>query len=381
MKNFRTLCRALGSFLSLALFLSSCTLYGGQQEPVSSESEDFPVSEFPAANVPITGHNASGSSDTMRGVWISYLEFDHMLSGKSEDSYRTEITEMVQNCKKKELNTLIVQVRSHGDAYYPSELYPWSSHASGTVGKACDFDPFKILIELSRKEGLSVHAWINPYRLMKDEEMEQVSDAFLIKKWYQNNDFMSQGKDGYWYLNAGNSDVQELIVQGVQELIENYEIDGIQIDDYFYDKVKPSDFGQNEEQGRKNVTDMVKQIYTCVKKKDENLLFGISPAGNYGNQPASDQSQLTNLSLWCTEEGYLDYIAPQIYWEFDHEEAPFLTVLEKWEKLVEDSPVKLYVGLAAYKFADTDILQQEIDEVNQRENSEGYILFRYDNLV
>ncbi len=378
MKQKSFFCRIL-SGISLLLLLTACTP-SGQQTSLTSEEEEFPVSEFPAANLSIPALPVE-EEGKIKGVWVSYLEFDHMLKGRSEKKYRANIQDMVKNCKEQELNTLIVQVRSHGDAYYPSQYYPWSVHVTGSPQKSCSFDPLKILIEEAQKEDLSVHAWINPYRLMQEEEMELVSKDYKIREWYQNDSYMEKGTDGYWYLNAGNDEVQELIVNGIQELITNYDLDGIQIDDYFYDKVKPKAFGESDKEGRENVTQMVKKIYQCVKNQDAELLFGISPAGNFRESPVSDSTQLTDLSLWCTEEGYLDYVAPQIYWDFEDPEAPFLEVLEKWENLVKDSPVKLYVGLAAYKFSESEILEEEMKTVLEREVPQGYFLFRYDNLV
>ena len=261
MKNLKIFSQFSICFLGLIMMFSSCTLPQKENTQNFNQMEEFPVSEFPASNLPIVPEDIEYVSNSeMRGVWISYLEFDHMLGEKSKETFQNNVIEMIQNCKEQNLNTLFVQVRSHGDAYYPSEYFPWSSHVSGKVGKTCDFDPLNVIIEQAKKQNISVHAWINPYRLMKDEDMEALSDHFSIKKWYQNKKYMAQGEDKIWYLNAGNKEVQQLILKGVEELISNYEIDGVQIDDYFYDKVKPKDFGESEKQGRSNITNMVKQI-------------------------------------------------------------------------------------------------------------------------
>lgn len=400
MKN-QKLFRLFAAFFALTLLLSGCG--NGQAQ---GDAAEYPVAEGPAVNQPLPKEggnvfeivanwlkkklsagntkkkeeNTAPAKNEMKGVWISYLEFDQILQGKSEAEYRTHVTAMMADIKNQGLNAVIVQVRSHGDSYYPSELYPWSSHASGTAGTPCAYDPFAVLMEIAKAHELSVHAWINPYRLMTDENMALISDQYAIKQWYQNKDYMAKGDDGLWYLNAGNQDVQKLIIDGVKEITEKYAVDGIQIDDYFYDRVKPSAFGQDNEKGRKNVTSIVKGIYSAVKEKDKKLVFGVSPGGNFYSIPASDESQLTDLMLWCKEEGYIDYVAPQIYWEFDNTEAPFSTVMGKWENLLKDSPVKLYIGLAAYKFAGTDILTEEIKAAEQSSVAAGYMLFRYENI-
>lgn len=192
MKQKSFFCRIL-SGISLLLLLTACTP-SGQQTSLTSEEEEFPVSEFPAANLSIPALPVE-EEGKIKGVWVSYLEFDHMLKGRSEKKYRANIQDMVKNCKEQELNTLIVQVRSHGDAYYPSQYYPWSVHVTGSPQKSCSFDPLKILIEEAQKEDLSVHAWINPYRLMQEEEMELVSKDYKIREWYQNDSYMEKGTD------------------------------------------------------------------------------------------------------------------------------------------------------------------------------------------
>ena len=375
MKHLALFCRILAAGLMCGLCLSSCAApgQGGAGNDVSV-SVEFPLAELPSAEEPLP------DGGTVRGVWISYLEMDHILRGKSEAAYREELTALLDRCEAWGLNTLLVQVRSHGDACYPSSCYPWSVHASGSVGQACGFDPLAVLLEMAAPRGMAVHAWVNPYRLMQDAEMEQVPEQYAIRAWYRDGAYMAQGEDGYWYLNAAHPEVQDLIVQGVEELVQTYDLAGVQIDDYFYDKVKPSDFGDSEEEGRSQVSALVRRLYRAVKAENPAMQFGVSPAGNFGAEPVSDSTQLTDLALWCTEGGYLDYVAPQIYWEFDHPTAPFLEVLQKWETLVQDSPVRLYVGLAAYKFAGSGVLEEEIQAVLEREIPRGYFLFRYDHL-
>jgi uncharacterized lipoprotein YddW (UPF0748 family) len=360
------------------ILLSSCQKFsvGDLQSEYDAE---FPMAESPNPNSwePISENNV-----LLRGVWLSYLEFDRILQGNSEEEYRAELQSILSNLTNKGYNTIFAQVRSHGDAYYPSDIFPWSSHASGTAGKACSFDPLQILLDCAKEYHISVHAWVNPYRLMNDAEMSTISDEYLIKQWYQKPDYMAKGEDGYWYLNPGKEEVTSLIISGIQELLSQYpDLDGIQFDDYFYDRVKPETFGENTQQGKENISDMIQSVYRCVKEAGKNYLFGISPAGNFTDHPVSDDSQLTNLSVWCTQAGYLDYVAPQIYWELDHPTAPFQTILEKWEHLLSDSPVTLYVGLAAYKFAGTDILDQEVEIIEQCKIAKGYIMFRYDNIA
>ena len=135
-------------------------------------------------------------------------------------------------------NTVFVQVRPFGDSFYPSEFYPPSSIVVGEYGEVFLYDPFEILVEAAHTAGLSVHAWINPLRLMTTEEIELISRDFAVRCWY--DDANKRGKylvlqgDGRWYLNPGYSEVCDLIVSGAREVVERYDVDGLHIDDYFY---------------------------------------------------------------------------------------------------------------------------------------------------
>lgn len=316
--------------------------------------------------------------DNVNGVWISYLEYGWIMTEKNEDEFKNNIISVFENLVSKKINTVIVQVRSHSDAYYNSQYYPWSKYVTGNVSKAPTYDPLKIMIQEAHKRDLSIHAWINPYRVMTDELMKQVPDNYCIKKWYKNTQYMVK-HENYWYLNPSNQEVQNLIVNGVNELCTNYDIDGIQIDDYFY-VPSPQQFNCDISTAQNSTTELVQKIYNTIKKINNNILFGVSPAGNYTDKPKSDTTQYTQLELWCTQEGYIDYVAPQIYWSCDDEVAPFETILEKWENLCKNNNIDLIVGLAGYKFSQTNELNKQIDIINNNDNTNGYIIFRYDNI-
>lgn len=375
--KLRYRCAVAGSVIlcSLLCMLSACQL---QEQSVE---EFYTVAEFPASpafaeqkniRVPINYQN-------MKGVWISYLEYNRHLKGKNQSDYEKQVEILLDDLVARGLNTVVVQVRSHGDAYYASSLYPWSKYVTGIADKDPGYDPFAIFLEKAHARSLSVHAWINPYRLSEDTQMQSLSERYLIRQWYGQKEYMAQ-KDGCWYLNPGNEQVQQLILQGVTELAEGYPIDGIQIDDYFY-TIPPETFGQSEKEAQGYTTQLVQGIYQCIKMVNEQLLFGVSPGGNYLAVPKSDTTQYTDLITWCGTEGYLDYVVPQIYWAFDDATTPFEEILAKWEKLLKPGHVTLYIGLAAYKFADSNILQQQVACVETSDVAEGYCYFRYDNLV
>ncbi len=374
------------AFLLLLCCLALLTGCIPQKEDGKQAEEFYPVAEFPLSPVYQKSGEETGEKtayqpvnyEEMKGVWVSYLEYNTLFKGKGKEDFQKAAAALLDDIKGRGLNTVIFQVRSHGDAYYPSDYYPWSKYVTGTYGKDPGYDPLALFLDLAHERELSVHAWINPYRLAGGEQLASLSQDSLLRQWYENEEYMRE-KEGYWYLNPGSTEAQQLILNGVAELAERYPIDGLQIDDYFY-VISPETYGHTQDQARENTTALVQGIYQAVKSRNESVLFGVSPAGNYLDIPRSDTTQYTDLVTWCTKPGYLDYVMPQIYWALDDPEAPFETVLQKWEELVKQGSTRLYVGLASYKFEGTQTMEQQLSCLENASTAQGYALFRYGNL-
>lgn len=347
------------------------------QPPVSSEPESSePASSASPPPAEMVSYNE------MKAVWLSYLEFQSF-QGSNESRFTQKIQSIFDTISAMGLNTVIVQVRPHGDSFYPSEYYPWSKCISGTMGLAVDYDPLEIMVNEAHSRGLSVHAWVNPYRTMTDAEFSLVEDSYLIKEWYNSSNrssYMIKTSDGRWWLQPGNEEVQRLIINGVNEIITQYGVDGIHLDDYFYN-ASPAQYGDTHAQATQNTTDMVRGIYQTVKTYNSQLQFGISPMGAFredASLPLSDSGDhSTDLALWCSQPGYIDYVMPQIYWEYDHSVQPFLMTLDKWEDFVTEPSVAVYVGLAPYRLTAAEI-ESQIADIESSDRSSGYCLFRYD---
>lgn len=353
-------------------------------EIVSSETESSePISSEPTSSEPNQGDHITYKQ--MEAVWIAFLEFDSF-KGSSESGFRNKIEQYFDTSINRGLNTVIVQVRPHGDSMYDSAYYPWSKHVSGTMGVGVNYDPLAIMAEEAHARGLEIHAWINPYRTMTDSEFSTVDNSFLTKQWYNSSErsqYMVKCSDGRWWLKPGNPQVQQLIVDGAKEIVRNYQVDGVHIDDYFYGG-SVSDYGDTSSQAKANTTAMVKGLYDGIKSINSSVRFGVSPAGGFreGNSlPSSDMGYLsTDLALWCSRDGYIDYVMPQIYWDYNHSTQPFTMTLQKWENFVTADSVDLYIGLAPYRLSASTIHQQ-IDDIMASSRSGGYALFRYDHIL
>lgn len=324
------------------------------------------------------------------GMWLPYVRFPDYMQGKSEESFREAVVQIMEDAAADNVNTVYFHVRPNGDAYYKSELFPKGAYLDS------DYDPLKIVLEEAHKRGISVHAWINPLRLQTAEQMEKVPDSFIVRKWINAGEPYVKNVNGRWYLDPAYPETVELIESSVREILGNYDVDGVHIDDYFYPTTDPEfDREAFEVSGSTdlaqwrmdNVNRFVKAMYDAVKNADERLVFGISPQGNID---ADYNSQYADVRRWGSEEGYCDYIIPQIYFGFENENSPFLPTLKQWEELVDDSIVSLIIGLAAYKLGredkwagdagelewinDPDIIRKQIVEV-KNSAADGYALY------
>lgn len=312
-------------------------------------------------------------SDELRGVWISYLDWEKLPA--DQDSFRREVQNMLNRCVELKMNTVFVHVRTDADAMYPSSYFPWSRFITGTQGKNPGFDPFAIFVREAHERGLQIHAWINPYRVTGyHNTWEQVSDQNPVKRWLSDadpsNDRWVLKQNGAYYLNPAIPQVRELIINGVREVVQKYTVDGIHFDDYFYPEVDNSnpnrwfDKPEYDASGstlsitqwrRENVNELIRGVYRAVKEIRPSAQFGISPEGNIEHLRSEDRL-FVDVDTWLSHDGYIDYIMPQIYWGFEHQLAngrlaPFAyeNNLKTWVSLKKKGNAKLYIGLAMYK--------------------------------
>lgn len=292
-----------------------------------------------------------------KSIWFTMMDYENMLNVKSEAEFTDNIINLLEKIKSTGFNTIYVHVRPYNDSYYKSKIFPPAPNCTD------DFDSFKIILEKAHKLNLSVHAWINPLRCQKDSELKSLNNSYLIKEWY--NDAEKKGKyicnvDGRWYLNPAYDEVRKYISNGAKEIAENYNVDGIHIDDYFYptqdesfdiEAFKQSSTSDLQQWRINNINLMVKGIYDTIKDVNPEILFGISPQGNIN----IDYSTLyADVKKWCSEEGYCDYIVPQIYYGFKNENLPFRETVEEWKSENTCENIDLIIGICTYKIGQED---------------------------
>ncbi|MDE7476780.1 MAG: family 10 glycosylhydrolase [Lachnospiraceae bacterium] len=330
--------------------------------------------------------NAAEKSSDKKACWISFLDIEEILQDKTEKDFRTNVSAMYDNVVKYGMNTVIVHVRALGDAMYPSNYYPWAEYFT-TNRNDPGYDPLQIMIELAHKKNLQFEAWINPYRLSRDNES---TVSFKITPYYKlflpyTIEYKAAGNQTCLALDPARQETRDLITNGVKEIVSNYDVDGIHFDDYFYVSGMAD---QLDVVSRKNyVNALISQVYETIKSIKPNCTFGISPAGN----PDNARTQGADIDTWLSTPGYIDYIMPQIYWTDVYvtksgAERMFTNRCKAWLQ-INKRDIPLYVGLALYRVgttsntdlgwstSDTNLSYQYVTA--KQLGYDGYALFRY----
>lgn len=322
------------------------------------ETEDFTEPEPMDVLISPNGYTAL-NYPVQKAVWLAYLDIDEMIKNASESAFRQRIASEYDKIISLGCNTVYVHVRAFGDAYYYSSIFPFAASYADRAGVMPPYDPLKIMIDEAHSRGLSFHAWVNPMRTTSDDRFEEIDSSYILKQWYDsdatNGTFLvyDRSTDYYW-LSPAYPAVRALICAGISEIVSNYNVDGIHIDDYFYPTTSSSfDKTAFEASGEKDraswrrsvVSSLVKEIYSTVKACNGTVLFGVSPQGNLEN---NRDSLYADVALWCSQPGYLDYVVPQIYYGFS-DKLPFDTAVKQWKDTVAYSGIKLICGIAAYK--------------------------------
>lgn len=314
-------------------------------------------------------------SDDMKGVWVATVyNLDFPTKATTDELVlKNEIVKILDDIYSLGFNAVFFQVRPSADAFYESDIFPWSKYLTGSNGKAPNggFDPLKFWIDEAHKRGIEVHAWINPYRVTKngDEEYASISSNSPAKK-YPN--YIVKYSDGNYYFNPGIPEVRKLVVDGAVEIVKKYDVDGIHMDDYFYPGSNFNDldtyskygsgFSNIDDWRRNNVDLLICELEKAIHEVNPKVSFGISPFAVWRNSSSSPLGSNTNSTetysahyadtrKWV-KNNWIDYIAPQIYWEVGHKTADYSTLLNWWSDVCKGSKTKLYIGLADYKSVD-----------------------------
>lgn len=306
-----------------------------------------------------------------RGVWVATVENIDWPSDKflPSDSQRTEFIRLLDMHKRNGMNAVIVQVRPATDAFYPSQYEPWSEWLTGRQGKppVPYYDPLEFMIRETHKRGMEFHAWMNPYRAEFSIGKYPMSPTHITRlhpDW-----FLDYGSIKLF--DPGNKEVQQYVTRVVANVVSRYDVDAIHFDDYFYpyriagkefpDMASFQRYGNGlsrDDWRRSNVDSIILALSKAIKKENPYCKFGISPFGVWRNNdrdPEGSNSRAgqtnyddlyANILLWLKNK-WIDYAAPQLYWEFGHRTVPFGTLIEWWAN--HSYGRHLYIGHGIYR--------------------------------
>jgi len=307
-----------------------------------------------------------------RGVWIATVENLDWPSraGLSAAVQQQEFTKLLDQVKQMCLNAIVVQIKPVADAFYPSQYGPWSAYLSGTQGKDPGYNPLAFMVSEAHRRNLEFHAWFNPYRLSLHNDINQLAPNHPAR---QHPDWIvSYG--GRLYYNPGLPAVRAFVVSSILEVVTNYAIDAVHMDDYFYpypvagqnfpddasfQKFNSGHFAKKADWRRDNVNQLIQQLSVSMKQIKPHIKFGISPFGVWRNKatdPTGSDTRATqnyddlyaDTRTWI-RNNWLDYIAPQLYWPIGFAPAAYEKLVDWWSKEVGGRNVHLYIGHAVYK--------------------------------
>ena len=352
-------------------------------------------------------------SKEFKGVWVSTVANIDFPSkpGIPASQMKDEIDSIVAKTVNVGLNAIIVQVRPTTDAMYKSSIFPWSYYLTGKQGKAPegDFDPLAYWIEKCRAANLEIHAWINPYRVAHmSQKMQSLDELAPENPARKNPDWVVkyEGKayNGAWYFDPGIPEVRKLIIDGAAELVNNYDLDGFHIDDYFYpgadfdDEKTFAKYGNGmakDDWRRECVSELIRGFHDVSKKV--GVRFGVSPSGIWMNKSSDPRgsdtkggehfkSMYADTYKWVKED-WMDYIVPQIYWHIGFDIADYKVLAPWWADVCKGTNVDLYIGMAAYRATSDDRPEFKGEMPRQLQLNttihglKGHVYFTYKSLL
>ncbi len=343
-----------------------------EAEPTPPEMEVPPVE---ASFYKVIDVDVKPTFREFRGVWIATIgNIDWPTSSTDAFSKQKEdFIKLLDHYQKLNFNVVIVQVRTSGDAFYPSQFAPWSRYLTGKEGKKpqTDEDPLTWMISETHKYGMEFHAWFNPYRATVDLDLKKISAGH---DYHKHPDWMIKYSTKYYY-NPALPEVQKHLTEVIREVVENYDIDAIHFDDYFYpyvvDKVKFEDGvafkkygkpGQKlEDWRRENVNSLIRSVHEMIESTKPWVQFGISPFGVWrnidrdpeGSKTRAGQTNFDHLyadPITWMKHGWIDYLIPQLYWSMEYNLASYRELVSWWSRNSHNT--KIYVGNGPYKIRD-----------------------------
>lgn len=327
---------------------------------------------------------ANQGSTTVRAEWISSVTNIDWPSapGLSIDEQKAEYITLLDQATANKLNAVFVQVRPTADAFWPSPYEPWSHWLTGQQGQDPGYDPLAFMVDQAHQRGLEFHAWFNPYRV----SMQADPNALVPEHPARQHPEWIFEYGGQLYYNPGVPEARTFVTDAIMHAVQNYDIDGVHLDDYFYpypvdgEEIPDSEtfaehgagFDNIEDWRRENINLLVSELDKRIHAAKPDAKFGISPFGIWRNKASDPAGSNTNgmesysaiyadSRAWVIN-GWVDYINPQIYWHLGHPNADYAALVPWWADTVAGTDVELYIGQGAYKVGEQNWDAAELSE-------------------
>ncbi|MGX5818202.1 family 10 glycosylhydrolase [Chitinophaga lutea] len=307
----------------------------------------------------------------LRAAWITTLQNIDWPSRRGLSTYeqQQEFIRLLDKFQQLNFNAVVVQIRPSADAFYASPYEPWSEYLTGRQGQPPIpyYDPLEFMITESHKRGMEFHAWFNPYRAVTNTRSSSIAPNHVTRtkpQW-----FVTYGDKKYF--DPALPEVREYVTAVIRDVVRRYDIDAVHMDDYFYPyKLPGRDFpdGQSyrvygkgigiEDWRRSNVDAIIEMLAKAIKAEKPWVKFGISPFGIWRNSDRDPDGSPTRGGMSNYDDlyadvikwqrlGWIDYLAPQLYWEFGHRVAPYDVLISWWARHTYGR--HLYIGHASYR--------------------------------
>ena len=326
----------------------------------------------------------------MRATWLTTVaNIDWPLSyTKGQEAQQKELIALLDACVTFNLNTVMFHIRPACDALYKSSYEPWSSYLNNGRGVDPGWDPLQFCIDECHKRGLACHGWINPYRYGKRGEYDWTGtdDTTQLNYKHTHPEWLLYYKNDI-YLDPAQPEVRQRIKEVVGDIINNYDVDGVLMDDYFYpyggttnqdaasvEKYKPADMNVGDWR-RQNVNMMIKDVYDTIQAVKPWVTFGVSPFGiwttdyNVANKrgiklPSGISGGNMYAEIYCDpvawlEEGMVDYLSPQLYWKIGGGQD-YKKLSKWWAELCNRFGKHFYSSMALYRYESNEFNATEI---------------------
>ncbi|GAA4391188.1 family 10 glycosylhydrolase [Hymenobacter koreensis] len=356
----------------------------------------------------------AGPKREFRAVWVAHVFNLDWPSSRTRTpaQQRAEFISLLDRHKQNGLNAVVVQVRASGDAIYPSTLEPWSEWLSGTqdVGPQPAYDPLAFMIRETHRRGMEFHAWFNPYRAVTNATTSSIAANHVSRlhpDWIVPFGALR-------VLNPGLPQVRTYLNRVVMDVVRRYDIDGVHFDDYFYPApatgltfdddaaftADPRGFTAKADWRRDNIDLFVRAVSDSIRNVKPRVKFGISPPGVWRNGTSVGGTATTAFASYSDifadsrkwlQQGWVDYLAPQVYFSIGQTAANYSLIVPWWsQQVLPTMPRHVYVGQAAYKVSATasDVnfrspsqIPSQIRLLRQQPNIQGSIHYKSTELL